>query len=545
MNQRERTLLFLIGGAVGLYVLYQGVNLFFISPITDSKKRIVELREENDRLENIVRQRRRLVRTWLDAASKTFSYDRSIASNQFGKSLKEVAQRHGFEAAFFTPTSGTKIGNKTNITTVAYRIVAEGPFDKARAFVNELYRTPYLAQITKLGASPIQGKGRMRDELKLELTIETPVLPEIDKKKMPDAALAVTMMEAIKAGEAPPPPAREALPSEVLQAILAKRNIFKTYLPPPENVVLIDNQDLKMVALKVTYFWEGQPEEPIVETVAGKSQKPVKGLGDAVEVMGSYVDGKAFGPERLDFSAKKDWTYVVPSHTPPPPPVYVDLAVENSTKEPVDVDVTVTGDDGKTKTLPTMRIKPGRTDVDEFKAQRVAVTATYPSGKKLPPRSFLPGAGKQTYLVPVESAEVRVEAPIAVNDPPPDATMSVSGLVTYQGTQELIATGGTTRKVIPAGAPGAVDTGTLLAVHPRGGVVKMPSGNYYLYPLGRKFTDRVKLEARSDGDLAAAIDTWLASPEAQSDGAEAVQSASAAPPPTPMTPTGKGLGRKP
>ncbi|GJQ25879.1 MAG: hypothetical protein HBSAPP02_09110 [Phycisphaerae bacterium] len=545
MNQRERTLLLVIGGAVGLYVLYQCVNFLFISPVTDSRKRIAELREENDRLENVVRQRRRLVRTWLDAASKTFSYDRAITSNQFGKSLKEVAQRHGFEAAFFTPASGTKIGNKTSITTVAYRIVAEGPFDQARALVNELYRTPYLSQITKLSMSPIQMKGRMRDEVKLELTIETPVLPEIDKKKMPDAALAVTMAEAHKPGETPPPPAREALPDEAMQAILAKRNIFKTFLPPPENVVLIDNQDLKMVALKVTFFWEGQAEEPIVETVAGMSQKPVKGMGDSVEVMGSYADGKAFGPERLDFNVKKEWTYVVKSHTPPPPPVYVDLAVENATKDPVEVEVTVTGEDGKTKTLPTMRIKPGRTDIDEFKAQRVAVTATYPSGKKLPARSYVPGAGKQTYVVPVESAEVRVEAPVAVNDPPPDATMSVSGLVTYQGTQELIATGGATRKIIPAGAHGAVDSGTLLAVHPRGGVVKMPSGNYYLYPLGRKFSERVKLNARSDGDLAAAIDAWLASPEAQSDGAEAVQSASAAPPPTPMTPAGKGLGRKP
>jgi len=36
----------------------------------------------------------------------------------------------------------------------------------------------------------------------------------------------------------------------------------------------------------------------------------------------------------------------------------------------------------------------------------------------------------------------------------------------------------------------------------------MPSGNYYLYPLGRKFSDRVKLEASQDEDLPAAIDAW-------------------------------------
>jgi hypothetical protein len=36
----------------------------------------------------------------------------------------------------------------------------------------------------------------------------------------------------------------------------------------------------------------------------------------------------------------------------------------------------------------------------------------------------------------------------------------------------------------------------------------MPSGNYYIYPLGRRFAERVKLKAKSDEELASAIDAW-------------------------------------
>jgi hypothetical protein len=73
----------------------------------------------------------------------------------------------------------------------------------------------------------------------------------------------------------------------------------------------------------------------------------------------------------------------------------------------------------------------------------------------------------------------------------------------------MIVTGNANaRAVIPVGEKAAVDGGDLLGVHPLGGVVKMPSGNFYLYPLGRKYTDRVKLEAARPEDLPRAIDSW-------------------------------------
>jgi hypothetical protein len=82
----------------------------------------------------------------------------------------------------------------------------------------------------------------------------------------------------------------------------------------------------------------------------------------------------------------------------------------------------------------------------------------------------------------------------------------------------LIANAGAERKIFSAGAEAAVDGGRLLGIHPLGAVVKMPSGNYYIYPLGSPFSRRVKLDAKTDEELPAAIDAWSrpATPENES-----------------------------
>ena len=104
--------------------------------------------------------------------------------------------------------------------------------------------------------------------------------------------------------------------------------------------------------------------------------------------------------------------------------------------------------------------------------------------------------------------------PPAPKDPDPDAKYTVTGVLTYQDpetyeyVQEMIATNGEERKVINHKDEGAVDSGTLLAVHPLGGIVKMPSGNFYIYPLGKSFTERVLLKVRDESELATAIDEW-------------------------------------
>lgn len=507
MNPRERMLAIIVGSAVGLFFAYQMVNFIFIKPLTRAETELEDLEREMERLDGVIRSRKHLANRWLTHAGHTLSFNRPEASNRFGQDLKSLAEKHGFASALFTPITGSKLGSKTDITTVGYRVVAEGRYPTALAFLRDLYRTPYVTSVTRLSIVPVLQRNRPLDDVKMEFIIETPVLPVIDRKDIQEVASATTMPSDVGWESAP---VRDFVRPDEEFALLDQRNIFKPYVPPPQYVVMLTNDDWKTVAAKIRFYWEGEVHESKVQTIPSKAQQSVNGFGDIIEIEGSYADGKTFGPQRLDFNTKKDWTYTIPAHHPPPPPDVVVLAVDNKDKNPVDFTIVLTFEDGKTKSYPPMRIQPGSViDVDEFKVKSLNVSAAYASGKKAQPTTFSPRKEKQTYTIPPEPAEAVAQTPQAVSDPAPDAQYTVTGLVTYRGVHELVAAApGNKRTVVAAGEAGAIDGGMLLGVHPLGGVVKMPSGNYYLYPLGKKYTDRVKLEAAQDADLPAAIDAW-------------------------------------
>lgn len=504
MNARERILAIIVGVGLGGFALYHAANFFFFEAITKAEQDLESLQEEQSELHLYLASREDWAREWNDDARRTFSFDGPKAKDRFGAALKDLAREHGFENAVFNPSSGTKIGAKTKIYTVAHRIGIEGDYDDVMGFVRSLYKTPYLTQITKLQISAIESKDT-RGLVKLDLTIETPVLPEIIDKAVPEVAAATPMDQE---DVLPTTPARKYLRDDDALALLAERNIFREYMPPPVNMVMIDNQDWKTVALKVKFYWDNKVEEQLTKTVASKSTLSVQGKGAIVEIEGAYADGAEIKPQRFDFTRKKDWQCVVAVHHDPPPPETIDLAIDNKTDDKVFLEMTITTKDNEQLTEPVMVFEPGRSDIRAYTdVVSINVTAKYASGKYAKPKTFKPREGKQTYTVGAENVDVVVDKQ-PVNDPPADPQMAVTGLLAYAGNQEMIASDGASRTVIAAGEDGAVDGGTLLAVHPLGGVVQMPTGNYYIYPLGKKFTERVLLTANDETQLAAAIDAW-------------------------------------
>ncbi|MFH1417751.1 MAG: hypothetical protein ABII12_05620 [Planctomycetota bacterium] len=507
MNPRERIMAAIVGLAVATVVLYNLVNFVFIKQCRNADATMAELKAEQVKLNGLNTTKSTLVQRWMKYAGQTLSSDKTQARDIFGKQLKELAKRHGFNNAVFSTSNGTKIGQRTRIETVAHRIGVQGEFDEVMDFLRDIYNTPYLCQVTKLTISAESDKkGGGRDIVKLDFAVETPVLPAIPKSKIPEVAHAEPLRLD---SEEPLPPCRDDLLSDDAFVILADRNILRQYEPPPANVVMIDNQDWKTVALRVRFLWDNHVEQEIVKTVASKSAQSVPGKGSIVELEGTYADGVTFGPERFDFSKKKDWKYLVKVHHDPPPPEVVDLAVDNQHDEPVFLDVTFTGLDDQQHVEPTIYLEPGRSDIRQYKdIKTVTVTARYASGTVAPAQAFMPKDAKQTYMVPPEPRAVVSTPEQPVVDPPADPTLIVTGLLTYEGTCEMIAGTSRGRKVIPAGEEGAVDGGTLVGVHPFGGVVRMPTGNFYLYPLGKSFAQRVFLNATDETQLATAIDAW-------------------------------------
>lgn len=517
MNERERKMAMIVGAGLAVAVLYYGVNFLFISPMTEAKKKYSQNVKKQNALKKLVDSERKLAKTWNDYAARTFSFDALKAQDLFGQDLKRLAKQHGFESANFKKKNGKNIGRKTKISTVGHQITTTGEYIKIVEFIRGIYQSPYLCQITKLSISPVGSRdGRGRDIVKVEFTVETPILPKIKRKDIRKAAKATAMPEA---PEAPIPPFRQDLKSDSHYVALSDRNMFRAFMPPPPNYFTIVNKDWKGVGVDVQFFWEGKVvEEQKMIAIAGKGQKRVSGKGDVAEVYGSYADGKAFGPKRLDFTTTKDVVYTVAAHTPEPPDSVI-LFVDNQHDEEVSLKVVVHAD-GKQESKPKMVFDPGSKEkIGEWKAAQVKVTALYKSEKVAVEKTFKPSKTRHTLTVPKEKVIVAATPtepakPVEVKDPDPDGKYTVSGLLTYQDPktfeyiQEMVITGGEERKVINSRDEGAVDTGTLLAVHPLGGVVKMPSGNFYIYPLGRSFTERILLEAQNESELAAAIDAW-------------------------------------
>lgn len=524
MTSREKRTAGIVGTVIGVVLLYQGVRMLYVDRIGTARETIAKNRAEIKKSNSVIETEESLARKWTNYAERTFSFDRNEAQGGFGKALKEIAKEHGFENAVFSPATGTKIGAQTDITTVAHRISVEGKYSEVINFLRALYKTPFLSQITKISYVPLASKG-LRDMVKVDFTIEAPLLPALDAKKSRFFAKSPPQTMTTLA-EFPKTPFRNYLGDDERFQLLAERNIFRSYLAPPENVILIDNKDRKMVAVKAQFYWEGRPGEQLVDTVAGKTSAPWKGKGDVVEVTGSYADGTTFGPKKVTFDGgRKDWAVVVDAHSPPN---YVDLGVNNTSPGMVFIECQITKEDGTPQNEPKVVCDPGQSNLRVFTdVKSVKLTASYPSGKPAGGRTFSPQEGKQLFAVGPEPAEpVAVEEPVEelpppepeIPDDPPDANKKVTALVRYADpkgannvVQEMIAMGNAgDRTIIRVGEAGAVDGGMLVAVVPAlGGVVRMPnSGNYYIYPLGLSFSERVKLEARTEEELPAAIDLW-------------------------------------
>jgi len=234
------------------------------------------------------------------------------------------------------------------------------------------------------------------------------------------------------------------------------------------------------------------------------------GVGDKVEVTAKYSDGQKFGPTTLTWAEGKPQVVTVPTHTPPEPPKTFAYQVRNEGDEPVDLEIVITKD-GKPTTWPLMKIAkktPQPVPLPEMEGQTLTLTGIYSDGTRATPGTYqVATQNTGVYAVPQKSAK-KVTQVVAVQGlPPPNPDLQVTALLDYPQSQEMVALNAKTKKreIIARGAP--IDGGTLVAVYPLGGVAQI-GGAYFLYPLGRKFPERVQLDALDETELPSAIARW-------------------------------------
>jgi hypothetical protein len=507
MTHREKNLLLVIGGFASVWILYQAANFLLFSPMRSAEQEIARLTEEHDRL---VRERERLpslARQWKEHVSRTYSQDERETQNAFGEELRRLADRHGLRGARFQPRRGGTL-RKTDVRTLSFLVVAEGKLNDVIGFLHDFYQLPTLGRIRKLNLAPVRQMGGS-DEIKIvELAVETLVLPRFDSVPLVEKSVAGLSTLPSDSSERLPTWRRHVLEEASLAELLRERNIFKAYEPPPDFKIAVDNKDRKTVEVTAVFYWKdevlGQPSA----TVTGNTKMTLPtGQGDVVELKARYADGKEFGPQRLTYQGAREVVFTVPSHTPPPPPDTFVYKVKNEHDEPVEVLVTIVRK-GKSQTFPRMLVTAKQTvDLPELGGDTLRISAMYPDKTPVQEQVYeVARASSGVYVVPPMGKEPVRQPPVQL--PPPDPNLQVTGLWTYPEAQEMIAYDLRTkqRKILTRGSD--IDGGKLIAVHPLGGVVRMPGGVFYLYPLGRKFTERVALSAESETEVASAIDAW-------------------------------------
>lgn len=506
MNPREKRLAIIVGVFAGCFAIYQGVNTLFLSSIRNAEADIANLEKDMAKLRVKKLEKMKLEKEWRDDAARTFSFSETIAKDMLQREIKQIALKHGFDSPNVKTAMGMRIAIKSQIKTPAVAVTLIGDYARTMAFLQDIYHTPFLCQVTSLSISPL-GPRYGRNNVKLDITVETPVLPQTFKKV--EFASAPTTMPSDPVQ--PQEPYREDLAPDSYLAILENRNILREFIPAPTNVVMIDNQDRKLVGVKAQFFFDGKVETQLQKGVEGNKQQQIEGKGDVVELTVAYADGHTVGPVRHEFKSGGPWAYKVGSHTPEPPPDEIHLAVNNPNPEEVLLKIVVTTNDNKQLAPPTMLIEPNQTiDIGEWQAKQIQYTVTYKSKKPGPTGQYMPSKELQTLVVPPEPPELVIDTTQPrPEDPPADDQYTVSGLWTYRDVQEMIVTSAAGRKIITLRNEGAVDGGNLIAVHPLGGIIYMPAtGNYYIYPLGKTFGKRHLLDTRTEEGLAAAIDEW-------------------------------------
>jgi|GEM_PF-2234914 len=526
MNPRERRLAIIFGVAIGCYAIYFLVDLIYLSPIASYTTEIEQYSDQKDELLELVDSEYDLADTWRGFANRTFSGDDAVAFDKFSSRLKETATLHGFDAALITKISKQTIisdESKLRTTTIKYDITVKDEYARVIELLRGLYDAPYISQITDLVLTPDPDAGR--NVVKMDCRVATVVMPKVPPKETSRWEKFLTMQKL--EDKAPSDPWRkDVLPASAYTVALNNQNIFKAFEPAPRQKVIVENLDLKTVGVELVFKWEGKETAVQQEGIQPNKQQTFFGDGDLVELKGAYADGKVFKMTH-SFANGKPWSYKVAKHSIPPaaPPPPITLVVNNQDEDEARFTVTIVDNDNQTRVLPEMVVAASsQADLGAFKdTKQVKIAGKYASGKAVRMQTFMPRPTPQTYTIAKDIGELMTEAPdVEVEEPPPpppdDPPGSpdhyVKALLAYETpggeyVQEMIVEGPDGREVIRAGRWKSVDEeGALRSVCALGGIVQMPSGNYYIYPRGKSFAEREQLQAENDEQLASAIIEW-------------------------------------
>lgn len=257
MNAREKRLLGLLAGILGIGVFAIGVWVWFVVPLRDYNMRILSMREENDAKQVEIRQFLADKKRVVLAKLKSLPANQNEASAEYINFLHETFVESGVTPEEITPSAAVEIKPVSNIPNVkklghqmmSFQVRARGTVSQLVTAMERVRNTPYehrvkTVTIDRADNAPKDPNAR----LIINMTIETLLVAKTESKHglPPGVDYRLLLADSLAARQGGPMGLGQALSTAVVKQLvppsgdrdyadIARRNIFVGAIPkaPP------------------------------------------------------------------------------------------------------------------------------------------------------------------------------------------------------------------------------------------------------------------------------------------------------------------------
>jgi hypothetical protein len=284
MSRRERSLLFLVGGVVGLAALALAFQVVIMGPIRELDRQIGGLRLE---LNKIAAERRTYFANEDQVKALTaisFSDDTDKASAKSGEMLTRLILQSGLPEADFTrlPVGPRRLRGANEI---GWNIQGEGPLMQVINLLFQLQESPYLHRIENVTVTPGDSPSRVRVRFRFLTLVMEPApavewrepAPKFTLDSLERRAFDMIVQRDILRPYVKRPPTPPASPGTVAPG--ADPGQAGKPLPGPESLKVVSLTD-----------WQGAPEVHVRDLVNQRTLnfKPGDPLAGGTLVMVDY-----------------------------------------------------------------------------------------------------------------------------------------------------------------------------------------------------------------------------------------------------------------
>ena len=265
MNQREKVLVTLVGGLVGVFVVGFGIRAAILQPLRQIDKNIKASQEKYNKISKEKLQAVQADDRMKQVALKTFGDTIDQASATSGEILTKRILESGLEESEFTrtPASPRKLKGAHEIGWI---VQGEGPLTNIVNLLFLLENSPYVHRVENVSVTTGEAVGRVKTRFRY-LTLVLDPSPDVQRKALVDKFTLDST-------------ARRAYDDLIARDIL--RPYIKRPAPPPAPVSVAGGpggtpaaaapgpESFKVVSLSE---WEGQPEIHVLDTAAQKTRR--------------------------------------------------------------------------------------------------------------------------------------------------------------------------------------------------------------------------------------------------------------------------------